>query len=183
MNLRPATIRYPFLAGILALMWPLLGFAAPPMGAGPDGDDPHMMMGCHMPPGGEHGHHFGRFAGGEHGGWDMHPRLLMGLKLSEEQEDKVFTILHSVAPAMRDQMKALRKAHEGLRGLPTSAQYDDAHAKALSDAAGKAMGQLAYLRTRTEHEIYAVLTPEQRTQVTEREHKWESHKHDGAPHQ
>ena len=78
-------------------------------------------------------------------------------------------------------MKALRKAHKELRTLPTSAQYDDAHAKALSDSVAKALGQLALLRTRTEHEIYALLTPEQRAHVTERRQKWEEHHHDGEP--
>ena len=180
MNVRPSTIRYRLLAASLVLAWPLVGFAAPPMDAGSGADGPG--HGCPMMMAHEHGRgeHFGHFARGGHE-WGLHPRFLKGLKLTEEQQDKVFAILHGAAPALREQAKALRKAHEGLRELPTSAQYDDARAKALSDAAGKALGQLSLLRTRTEHDIYGVLTPEQRAQVTERRTKWESHHHDDAP--
>ncbi len=181
MNLRRSTTRHRLFAASLVLAWPLVGLADAPMDGGPGRDGPGhgcpMMMAHGHGHDGEHARHFAR--GGHE--WGLHPRFLKGLKLSEEQQDKVFAILHAAAPALREQAKALRKAHEGLRELPTSAQYDDARAKALSDAAGKALGQLALLRTRAVHDVYAVLTPEQRAQVTERRTKWESHHHDGAP--
>jgi len=180
MNVRFSKIRFRLLAASLFLIWPLAGFAAPSMDAGPGADGSGHGCPMMMAPGSEHGEHFGHF-GREGHGWGLHPRFLKGLKLTEEQQDKVFTVLHGAAPAFREQTKALRKAHEALRELPTSPQYDDARAKALSDAAAKALGQLALLRTRTEHEIYSLLTPEQRAQVTERRQKWESHHHDGAP--
>jgi len=176
------------LAGTLALALPMLGFASPPMGppdgAGPAGADFHGPMG----PGDERG--FGRH---ERGGWHGHgggfggERMLAGLKLSEDQEDKVFTIMHTNAPAVREQMKALRKAHESLRGFATSDKFDDARARSLVDAVTKAESQLMLLHIRAEHSIYAVLTPEQRAKLEERKHRWQERgqrEHDGhdGPH-
>jgi Spy/CpxP family protein refolding chaperone len=60
-----------------------------------------------------------------------------------------------------------------------SAQYDDARAKALTDAAGKAESQIALLHIRAEHEIYSILTAEQRAQLVDRRHNWGPHEHDG----
>jgi periplasmic protein CpxP/Spy len=180
MKVRLTTVRYRLLAGSIVLMWPLLGFAAPPPGADPDGDGPG-AMGFDGPSGPMRCPGCGHFAGGEHG-WGLQPRFLMGLKLTEDQEDKVFAILHAAAPALREQAKALRKAHDGLRDLPTAAQYDDARAKALADTAGKAISQLALLRTRAAHEIYALLTADQRAEMADRRRMWESHHHESPPH-
>jgi protein CpxP len=123
---------------------------------------------------------FGDFGSHEHGwGWSPHPAFLEGLKLTDEQEDKVFAILHAAAPAVREQAKAAGKAQEALRELGTSAQYDDARAKALTDAAGKAESQLVLLHIRAEHEIYSILTAEQRAQLVDRRHNWGPHEHEG----
>ena len=43
-------------------------------------------------------------------GEDRPPPYLRDLALGEDQQDKIFAILHAAAPAMRDHMKAARKA-------------------------------------------------------------------------
>lgn len=96
------------------------------------------------------------------------PPFLHGLNLTEAQQDKVFTILHGQAPYVREQDKALRKAHEALHALATSAQYDDAKAASLSQAAAQAMTNLELSRVRTDQKLLAVLTAEQRKQVEQR---------------
>jgi Spy/CpxP family protein refolding chaperone len=166
------------LAGGLSMIVPLLALAGSPAAPLPDGDGP---------PGGGDGHFrgrgpdFGDFDFHEHGwGWGPHPAFLEGLKLTEEQEDKVFAILHAAAPALREQAKAARKAHEGLDELGTSPQYDEARAKALTDAAGKAESQLALLHIRAEHDVYSILTAEQRAELAAG-HKSRAHEHDGGP--
>jgi periplasmic protein CpxP/Spy len=103
------------------------------------------------------------FSGGE----DRTPPYLMGLRLSEDQEDKVFGILHAAAPELRERFKAARKARESLRELGHSAQYDPAKASSLAQALGAAEGQLALLRAHTDREIFLLLTPDQRTHLTE----------------
>jgi periplasmic protein CpxP/Spy len=101
--------------------------------------------------------------------------------LTEDQEDKVFAIVHAAAPALREQEKALRKAREALRDLNQSSQYDESRVKGLADTAAKADSQLIVLRARTEHEILALLTPEQLKQLREQRHEHGPRDHDGPP--
>jgi len=149
----------------LVLAWPLGAFAGSPPAAGSDpaADRPaheHEMPGCRMAGGFDLGDGMDReeMAGAD--GW-VPPPLRM-LQLSEAQEDKVFAIMHAEAPQARDLGKAVRNAHRGLHELATSAKYDEAKAKGLADSLGKALSEAALLRARTHHQIYEVLTPEQR---------------------
>ncbi|SDD18658.1 protein refolding chaperone Spy/CpxP family [Massilia sp. PDC64] len=93
-----------------------------------------------------------------------HPPLHR-LKLTEAQQDKVFAIMHAQAPQRRDYDKAIRKAHEALRELGRADRFDDAKANALSRDLGQAVAAQALLQARTEAQIQAVLTPEQREQL------------------
>jgi len=110
------------------------------------------------------------------------PPYLMGLHLSDDQDDRVFGIFHSVAPEMRERSKAARKARDALREMSQSAQYDAAKAASLAQALGAAENQLALLRARTDHEIYLLLTPDQRARVAEGPHEDRPHGWDGPPH-
>jgi Spy/CpxP family protein refolding chaperone len=105
----------------------------------------------------------------------------MGLALSDDQQDKIFAIVHAAAPALRDQSKAARKAREALHDLSRSAQYNDGTATTLAQAQAKAESQLALLRTRMEHEVYAVLTSEQQGQVAEHQHERDLHHGERPP--
>lgn len=107
-------------------------------------------------------------AAGPHGRGEMVPPQLRGLALSEGQRDKVFEIMHAQAPAMRDKAKAWRRAEDELRGLATAADYSEARAQSLTDAAARAMAEMAMLRAKTDRQLFEVLTPEQRKQLAER---------------
>jgi Spy/CpxP family protein refolding chaperone len=87
------------------------------------------------------------------------------LKLTEAQQDKLFAIMHAQAPQRREHDKAIRKAHEALRELGRADKFDDARAGALSRDLGQAVAAEALLQARTEAQILAVLTPEQREQL------------------
>jgi len=173
----------------LILSLPLSSLAATPSGAAGDnapcerpGPQPfrgppefHPGMG---PPGmGPMGPGFGPGFGAELGP----PPFLAGLHLTDEQQDKVFAIVYAAAPAVREQAKALRKAHEALHELNKSDQYDESRVKTLADAAAKAESQMTVLRMRSEHEIFAVLTPEQKKQLDERHHDHDGHDRGSHP--
>lgn len=173
------------LAAVVLLVCPLASFAAPP--PGPDGGHdgrcgPGDFHGFRGPP--PPGAGFGGFPGGVFG-FGGPPPFLAGLKLTDEQQDKVFAIVYAAAPAMREQEKALHKAHEALHDINESPQYDENKVKSLADSAAKADSQLTVLRVRTEHEIYALLTPEQRKQLEDRrrehEHGPRDQDHKGSP--
>jgi Spy/CpxP family protein refolding chaperone len=116
---------------------------------------------------------------GHHGRGAPGPDLPFGhlplhrLNLTEAQQDKLFAIMHAQAPQRRDQDKAVRKAHDALRDLSHADKFDDAKAGALSRDLGQAVAAQALLRARTEAQILAVLTPEQREQL--RRHPMRGH--------
>lgn len=121
-------------------------------------------------PGARGAHHgCGGFAmhGGPGMGGEMMPPHLRALNLTEPQRDKVFEIMHSQAPAMRDKAKAWRKAEDELRALTASPDYSDAKARSLADAAAKAMAEMTLARAKAERQVFEVLTPEQRKQLAE----------------
>lgn len=145
--MRPLNHRPLLLAIGLALA--TAAHAAPPMGM-PDGNPPPppMMM---------------------HGGPDHEPMppFLHGIKLTDAQLDKLFEIMHAQAPNLRVREKEIQQTREGLIKLSQSHEFDDAKAKLLSDAAGRAMAEIGLLHARTDNQIYRLLTAEQRKQVTD----------------
>lgn len=90
------------------------------------------------------------------------------LQLSEAQQDKLFAIEHAAAPQRRQQHKAVRQAHEALRGLRDAPQFDEAKASAASRELGQAIAVEALLDARLHAQTMAVLTPEQREQLRQR---------------
>jgi periplasmic protein CpxP/Spy len=91
--------------------------------------------------------------------------MLRGLTLTESQRDKVFMIVDIQAPTVRENIKAVRRAHEDLQKLELSAQFDHAKAQSLVDSCARSIGALELQRAKGEHEIYALLTEEQRQQL------------------
>jgi len=167
MNILPRMKTLVLVAG-LALACPLGALAdspaaAPPghMAGGPAHE--HEMSGCMMDGGPMHG---GMFHGGEmFGDGDDLPPMVRHLQLSEAQQDRIFAIMHAQAPQAHELGKAIRKAHRGLHEMVMGASFDDAKAKALTDALGKAVGDSALLHARTHRQIMDVLSPEQRQEL------------------
>jgi Spy/CpxP family protein refolding chaperone len=91
--------------------------------------------------------------------------MLRGLTLTESQRDKVFMIFHAQAPTLRETVKAARRAQEDLQQLTLSAQFDQAKARSIVDSFVRSIGTIVLLRAEGEHEIYALLTEEQRQQL------------------
>lgn len=116
----------------------------------------HRMHGMHD----MHGMH------GGHGGHGMLP-FLRRLDLSEAQQDKVFSIMHELAPKMREQGKIARKARTDLRELSLSDKFDETKARTLADAQARAHADMALLRAKSTQQVFALLTPEQRKKFEE----------------
>jgi Spy/CpxP family protein refolding chaperone len=176
-------VRNILLAAALAMPLLTLGGAAraedvnadlPPMAqgdqgpGGPDGQGPRGGPGHGGPDDGpehggpEHGPGFGHGFGPGPGFGPGRPPFFHGIELSEAQEDKIFTILHTEAPYLREQDKAAVKAREALRALATADKYDDTKAAALAKEAATAEANIALQHVRTQQKLLAVLTPEQR---------------------
>jgi Spy/CpxP family protein refolding chaperone len=108
--------------------------------------------------------------GPEHGFDQMrgHMPSFRHLQLSEAQQDKLFAIHHAAAPQHRQQVKAVRHAHEALRALADAPRFDEARANAAARELGQAIAAEALLRTRVHAQMLAVLSPEQREQLRQR---------------
>jgi len=143
------TFRRLLLSSLLVISVPLAANAEPQPGASSEHNDtqPFSNEG-HMR------HHF------KHGGNTFH--FPPEINLTESQRDQIFSIKHKQEALFYDQSKIVRKAHIDLRQLVTSDQYDDDKAKAIAEKLGKAIGNIKFLQVQTKHQIYALLTPEQR---------------------
>ena len=156
--------RNSFVVGCLVAACPLFAIASPPE------DAPFAGGACAMEfhrPGPPMEPQFGT---------QHQPPYLMGVTLTEDQQDKLFAILHSAEPALREQEKAVRKARDGLRDLGRSDRFDAGSAATLAQALGKAESQLTLLRVRSDHEVFAVLTAEQKAEISHLESERESHR-------
>jgi Spy/CpxP family protein refolding chaperone len=91
--------------------------------------------------------------------------FLAGIDLTEDQQDKLFAIVHAAMPALRDHAKSERKAREALQELAHSSAFSEATAASLAQKQAKAAAELSLLRIRMEHEIFSMLTPEQRARL------------------
>lgn len=181
-----ALMRPCLLAASLLLTYPLASLATPDNDSnGPcSRPEPH-AFGAALPgapgPGAESGPGMGPHMESGPGpgmgpGFGAPPPFLAGLHLTDEQQDKVFAIVYAAEPAIHEQTKALRKAHEALHELNQADQFDESKVKSLAEAAAKAESQLTVLRMRTEHQIVALLTPDQKKQLEE--HRQKPHEHD-----
>lgn len=92
------------------------------------------------------------------------PPLLHGIKLSEAQQDQVFAILHELAPRLREQAKIARHSGEALRALAVAPNFDEAKARSLAQSEAKARAELGLLIARSDSQLLALLTAEQRQQ-------------------
>ena len=100
------------------------------------------------------------------------PLFLLGLDLSEAQQDKIFNIQLANAPLLREQEKHAHKSGKELHGLLEQDQYDEAKIKALAEVQAHAVAQLEVLHARSMHQILAVLTPEQKTKLNAMKEKF-----------
>ena len=95
-----------------------------------------------------------------------HPMMhLRALGLSEAQQDQVFKIFHEQAPAMREQMKQVRRSRTELRQVAAAERFDEGRARQIADTQAKAIATLAVMRAQTTHRVREILTPEQRTRM------------------
>ena len=96
------------------------------------------------------------------------PPHLMGLKLSEAQEDKIFNILHAEAPAIRNNFRQQYKLNEEIEKLSNAPSFDEKRAKQISSELARIQADAIFARASTEARIRALLTPEQISKLEEK---------------
>jgi protein CpxP len=93
------------------------------------------------------------------------PPFLLGIELSEAQQDAVFDLMHAQAPVERTLEKKAAKALNELHRLGSSDRFNTKQARALADNYAQALAQLVYNQAENDSKLRALLTPEQRQQV------------------
>lgn len=93
---------------------------------------------------------------------------LRRIHLTEEQQDKVFNILHAQMPAAREKMQSAIKARADMQALVMSGNYDESKARAIAESGARAMADLEQIRASSDSRILALLTHEQRKGLDER---------------
>jgi|CXWL01.1.fsa_nt_gi protein CpxP len=130
-----------------------------------------------QPPGGGRGG-FGGFGGhGHHGGPGGGPAmfLLHGLDLTDDQESQIKALHEAQEETIEAQSEALGEARKALHQMVLSGTYTEAAAAPYAAQIGTASAEMARLHAKLGSEIYNLLTPEQRTEISERMAKFEEH--------
>lgn len=109
----------------------------------------------------------------EHGRHASPMKMLRKLDLTEEQQDKVFELMHKQKPAMRDKMKEMRQARQAIHDAVMSEAYDAKQINQLADKQGKMVAEMIKMRTNNFNQIYSLLTPEQKIKAKELRGKFE----------
>ncbi|SNR93868.1 protein refolding chaperone Spy/CpxP family [Methylobacillus rhizosphaerae] len=103
-----------------------------------------------------------RFADGSF----LHHKL-RPLNLSEEQQAQVKQIMEKQKPLFAEKRQA---AHDGFKALAVASSkdaYDEKSVQQLAEGQAKAQADLLVLRTNTMHQVYQILTPEQKQKWAE----------------
>ncbi len=87
--------------------------------------------------------------------------------LTDEQRSKIKDIANQMRVKMLKTAAELRQGQAMMKTLVMADKFDEGKAKTLADSQGKLYANMVFLRLQTRHQIYQVMTPEQRKQLEE----------------
>ncbi len=107
--------------------------------------------------------------------------------LSDAQRTQIKQIFEGSKAAVKPLWQQERQNHQAMMQLVTSGTFDEAKAQAIATQAAQTHAQLEVEHARIMSQAYQVLTPEQKTELTEIMAKHQQrmeehmHQHQGAP--
>ncbi len=118
-----------------------------------------------------HMHGYGMFAGDVSGGGMFGDHMLRflarKLDLTDAQQAHVKDIISKEKPTIRPLMLQMAQSHQQLRQLVMSSGYDEAKVRELASQQAQTTTELTVQRARIASELLQVLTPEQKTKLTD----------------
>ena len=123
-----------------------------------------LLAGIALAQGGPPEHKFGR--GGFHGG-PMFGMLLHRLDLTDAQKAQVKQIMTQERPTLKPLMQQMAQGQNQLRQLELSGNFSEDQARTLATQQSQNMTELMVQRARIENEVIQVLTPDQKTKLTQ----------------
>lgn len=110
----------------------------------------------------------------------MRPMYLHHIKLTDEQEDKIFALVHAEIPKARTLKKEQHALRDSLKALTHSEAYSEKKAREIAAELASLEGEKLLSKTILDNKIYNLLTDEQKKKVDlKRHHK--KHDADIAP--
>lgn len=109
--------------------------------------------------------HYGIYMMSDNKSGILFPSFLRGINLTQDQHDAIFTILNTQAPRVREKEKDIQNAQQLLNTLITSSQYKEAEARLLTKSLADDLEVMFLIRIQSEHQIYELLTDDQRKQL------------------
>ena len=104
-------------------------------------------------------HHAGK--AGHHGKHGFHEKL-KELNLTEAQQAQVKDIMEKQKPQREARWKEMRESHKALREASRGENYDAAKVRELANKQAQLKAEMTVQRIETMHQVYALLTPEQK---------------------
>jgi len=95
------------------------------------------------------------------------------LNLTDEQKTQMKAIIEKEHPAMKPLFQQQHQIDQQLRQY-VEGQFDEAKVQALATQKAQVQAQLTVAETRVHNQLYALLTPEQQSQLKEMEARHES---------
>ena len=99
---------------------------------------------------------------------DRMPPFLRGLNLTQEQRDKIFDINYAQIPTLRKTGEQMRDLKRQQMAMTLSDKYDSAKVKQLIEQQTQLQAKMQIAMADSRHQIYQVLTADQRKQLAER---------------
>jgi len=123
-----------------------------------------------------HGHH------GMFGGMGFHARAL---NLTDDQRTQMKSIMTKEKPTLTPLFNQMATTRHQLRQLEMSGTFDEAKVRQLATQQAQTMTELTVQKARIHSELYQILTPEQKTKMTQmmqqREQRFQEHMQQQAP--
>lgn len=102
---------------------------------------------------------------GEHGMFGQ--RMAQQLGLTDAQQQQIKSIMETEKPKMQPLMQQLKQERQQMNMLTDSGNFDEAAVRAAASKQAQTETDLAVERARVKSQIFAVLTPDQRTKAQE----------------
>ena len=124
-----------------------------------------------------------------HGGDFFGPRMAEMLDLTDAQRAQIKQLHENAEPILKPLWQQEHENHRAMMDLITSGNFDQAKAQAIANQGAQIHAQLEVQHAQLMSQAYQVLTPEQKTKLSELLAKWqqrmEEHlpEHSAAPEQ
>ena len=97
------------------------------------------------------------------------------LDLTADQQTQVKAIWEKEKPGIEPLMQQMHQNHEAMKALEAAGPYDEVKTRALATQNAQTMIELQVAHARIKSEMVQILTPDQKTKLTEFESKHEGH--------